>query len=132
VLGGVVVCRVADGNIAGLDGDSSERVNSFSSSGSRSSSSLFRHCLDFLAGGGCVSGEGGVGGAGGSVGRAGGVEQAVATAATAAGGNDCAGSSCTAVAARLYLRLWRWRQRRLPAAVSVAAGPGTLQVTVRA
>ncbi len=45
------------------------------------------------------SGEGGVGGAGSSGGRAGGVEPAVAMAATVAGGNDGAGSSCAAVAA---------------------------------
>jgi hypothetical protein len=69
VLGGVVTCRVVDGGVAAggvarPDSDSGERVSSSSSSWSRSSSSSFRRSLDFLAGGGSISGEGGGGDAG--------------------------------------------------------------------
>jgi hypothetical protein len=64
-MGGAgVACSVDDGGVAAgdvarLDRDSGERVSSSSSSWSRSSSSSFRRCLGFLAGGGSVSGEGG-------------------------------------------------------------------------
>jgi hypothetical protein len=130
VFVGVVTCRVADGGVAGPDSDSGERVSSLSSSESRRSSSSLWHRLVLFAGGGWVSGEGGVGEAGGGRGRAGGVEPAVMTAATAAGDDGGAGSSRAAVAVRLRLRLRQRRWQRLPAAVSVAAGSGTLQVTV--
>ncbi len=122
VLGGGVTCRVADGGIAGTD--SGERISSFSSSWSRSSSTLFRRRLVFLAGGEWISGEGGGGGAEGGVERVGSGGSAAAT-----GGDGSAGSSHAAVAARPRFRLRQWR--RLPAAVSVMAGAGMLHETVK-
>ncbi len=71
VVVGLVACRVADDSVAVTDSDSGERVNLFSSSWSQSNSNLFCHGLIFLAGGDCVSGEGGVGGAGDGVESAG-------------------------------------------------------------
>jgi hypothetical protein len=134
VLGGGTACRVADGSVAGADSNSGERVSSSSSSWSHSSSNLFRRHLVFLAGSGSVSGEGGVGDAGGGVERAGGGRSAAETAATAAkvaDGSDGTDSSHAAVTARLGLRLRQWRQRRLPAALSVTAGAGMLHETVK-
>jgi hypothetical protein len=57
--------------------------------------------------------------------------KALPTGATAAGDDDCAGTACTAVAARPRCR-WRRRRRwrRLLAVVAVSAEAGKLHVTV--
>jgi hypothetical protein len=87
----MIARKVAGGDVAGTD--SNERVSSLSSSWLRSSSASFQRRLDFLAGGGCISGEGGVDGAGGIVGRACSGGSAAVTVVTATGGDDNAGSS---------------------------------------
>jgi hypothetical protein len=131
----LVACSMDDGGVAacgvdGLDRGAGEMFSSSSSSWSQSSSSSFRRRLGFLAGGGSVSGEGGGGVAGGGVERAGWGKSAAGTAATAdILAEDGAGSSHAAVAALPRLRRRRWR--RLPAALSVAAGTGMLHVTVK-
>ncbi len=100
-----------------------------SSSWSLSNSTSFRRRLVFLAGGVRNSCDGGgVGDVWGSVERAssGGSPPEAATGRE----EGSAGSSRAAAVARPRLRLQR-RRRRLPAAVSVTAGTGMLQETVR-
>ncbi len=92
-VGGEGSGGLTDGGVAGAD--RGERINSLSSSRSWSSSTSFCRCLDFFAGGGWISVEGMVSNAGGG-GEVAGIGD---VPATATGGDTCAGSSPSAVAA---------------------------------
>jgi hypothetical protein len=124
-VGGEGSGGLTDGSVARAD--RGERINSLSSSRSRSGSASFCHCLDFFAGGGWISGEGMVSNAGGG-GEVAGIGD---MPATATGVDTCTGSSTAAVAACSRPRRQRQQLQCLPAMASDTAGAAMWHDTVK-